>query len=208
MYAINDQNRRQPWRTTKPYQLKGGRQKMLELLHQFFDLNTLIWLFPIIFIFHDLEEIITIESSMAAMKNKYPKTNFVELTIRMREKLGSTAAQLAVSAAWILLIISFTAVMTAHFSTNGGSFLLFTAILNLFVFQAFMHIVQTIMFRGYTPGIITSLILLIPYCLVTYNSLVKNGQVDWYLIFTSLPVSLLLILVFLVGNLLGRYFIR
>ena len=181
---------------------------MLEVLHQFFDLNTLIWLFPIIFIFHDLEEIITIESSMAAMKNNYPKTNFVELTVRMREKLGSTAAQLAISAAWILLIISFTAVMTAHFSTNGGSFLLFTAILNLFVFQAFMHIVQTIMFRGYTPGIITSLFLLIPYCLVTYDSLVKNGQVDWHLILTSLPVSLIMILVFLVGNLLGRYFIR
>ena len=82
---------------------------MLAVLHQFLDLKTLIWLFPIIFIFHDLEEIITIESSMAADKDKYPKTNFVELTIRMREKLGSTAAQLAVSATWILLIISFTA---------------------------------------------------------------------------------------------------
>lgn len=181
---------------------------MLEVLHQFFDLNTLIWLFPIIFIFHDLEEIITIESSMAAMKNNYPKTNFVELTVRMREKLGSTAAQLAISAAWILLIISFTAVMTAHFSTNGGSFLLFTAILNLFVLQAFMHIVQTIKFRGYTPGIITSLFLLIPYCLITYDSLVKNGQIDWHLLFSSIPVSLIMILVFLVGNLLGRYFIR
>ena len=71
-----------------------------------------------------------------------------------------------------------------------------------------MHIVQTIMFRGYTPGIITSLFLLTPYCLVTYYFLVEYGQMDWHLIFTSLPVSLILILVFLVGNLLGRYFIR
>ncbi|EKN65763.1 hypothetical protein BABA_18412 [Neobacillus bataviensis LMG 21833] len=181
---------------------------MLGALHQFLDLKTLIWLFPIIFIFHDLEEIITIESSMAANRNKYPKTNFIELTLRMREKLGSTAAQLAVSATWILLIISFTAVMTAHFSTKGGGFLLFTAILNLFVLQAFMHIVQTIMFRGYTPGIITSLFLLIPYSLLTYYFLAKYGQMDWHLIITSLPVSLILILIFLVGNLLGRYFIR
>lgn len=181
---------------------------MLEALQQFLDLKTLIWLFPIIFIFHDLEEIITIESSMAANKDNYPKTNFVKLSFKMREKLGSTAAQLAVSAAWILLFISFTAVMTVHFSSNGGGFLLFTAILNLFVLQAFMHIVQTIMFRGYTPGIITSLLLLIPYCLVTYYFLVESGQMDWHLLFTSLPVSLVFILVFLVGNLLGRYFIR
>lgn len=180
---------------------------MLGALHQFLYLKTLIWLFPIVFIFHDLEEIITIESSMSNQDN-YPKTNFVELTLRMREKLGSTAAQLAISATWILLIISFTAVMTAHFSSNGVDFLLFIAILNLFVLQSVMHIVQTIMFRCYTPGIITSLFLLIPYCLVTYNFLIEYGQMDWHLIFTSLPVSLILIMVFLVGNLLGRYFIR
>lgn len=180
---------------------------MLEALHPFLDFKTLIWLFPIIFIFHDLEEIITIESSMAA-KDNYPKTNFVERTLRMREKLGSTAAQLAVSATWILLIISFTTVMTAHFSSSGGSFLLFIAILNLFILQAFMHIVQTIMFRAYTPGILTSLFLLIPYCFVTYSFLVEIKQLDWHVFFTSLPVSLVMILVFLVGNLLGRYFVR
>ncbi|MBY0123610.1 HXXEE domain-containing protein [Bacillus sp. S/N-304-OC-R1] len=181
---------------------------MLGTLHQFFDLKTIIWLLPIIFIFHDLEEIITIESSMTANKCKYSKTNFVKLTLRMREKLGSTAAQLAVSATWILLITSFIAIMTAHFSSNGGGFLLFTAMLNLFVLQAFMHIIQTIMFRGYTPGIITSLFLLIPYCLLTYYFLAEYGQIDLPLILTSLPVSLVLIPINLVGNLLGRYFIR
>jgi hypothetical protein len=179
---------------------------MLEPLHQFIDLKTLIWLFPIIFIFHDLEEIITIESSMDA--NKYPKTNFVEMTLKMRKKLGSSAAQLAVSATWILLIISFIAVMTAKFASNDEGFLMFTAILNLFVLQASMHIVQSIKFRAYTPGIITSLFLLNPYCLITYYFLAQYGQLDWQLIFTSLPVSLIMILVFLVGNLLGRYFIR
>ncbi|WP_423800718.1 HXXEE domain-containing protein [Neobacillus sp. SAB-20_R2A] len=112
-------------------------------------------------------------------------------------------ASLFISASWILLITSFIALVTSH-----GGLLLFTAILNLFVLQAFMHIVQTIMFRGYTPGIITSLFLLIPYCLLTYYFLAEYGQVDWPLIFTSLPVSLILIPINLVGNLLGRYFIR
>lgn len=181
---------------------------MLETFHQFFDLNTFIWLLPLIFIFHDLEEIITIESSMTANKGNYPNTNFVKRTLRMREKLGSTAAQLAVSATWILLFISFIALVTAHFSANGGGFLLFTAILNLFILQAFMHIVQTIKFRSYTPGILTSLFLLIPYCLLTYYLLALDGQMGWHLIMTSLPVSMIFILIFLVGNLLGRYFIR
>ncbi|KIY23585.1 HXXEE domain-containing protein [Mesobacillus subterraneus] len=180
---------------------------MLAEPHHFIDLNTLIWLFPIIFIFHDLEEIITIESSMATSKNRNPKTPFVEMTLTMRKKLGSTAAQLAVSATWILLIITFTAITTAHFSDIWG-FLLFTAILHLFVFQASMHIIQSIMFKAYTPGIITSLILLIPYSLLTYYLLAESGHLDWPFFFTSLPISLVMIPVFLVGNLLGRYFIR
>lgn len=182
---------------------------MLEAFHHFFDLKTIICLFPIIFIFHDLEEIITIESSMtASKKNNYKKKPFIVLTIRMREKLGSTAAQLAVSATWILLIISFTTLMTAHFLLNGGGLLLFVAILNLFILQVFMHIVQSIFFRGYTPGIITALFLLIPYCLLTYYSLLECSLIDWHLIWVSLPVSLIMIPIFLVGNLLGRHFIR
>ncbi|WP_433745883.1 HXXEE domain-containing protein [Falsibacillus pallidus] len=173
---------------------------MLETLHPFLDIKTVIWMLPIIFIFHDLEEIITIESSMAA--SNHPKTKFVQQALDARKKLGSTAAQLAVSAAWILLFVSFIAWTTAH----GGTFLLFTAILNLFVFQAFMHVVQTIMFKGYTPGILTSLVLLIPYCFLAYYYLIENGLITWPLMFASLPVSLIFILVFLVGNLLGRYF--
>lgn len=181
---------------------------MLETLLQFFDLTTVIWLFPIIFIFHDLEEIITIESSMSKYKYSSQKPPFVEQTLKMRRKLGSTAAQLSVSATWILLIISFTTWMTAHFSLNGGSFLLYTAILNLFILQATMHIVQSIFFKGYTPGIITALFLLIPYCLIAFYSLFERGLIDWHLIFASIPVSLLMIPIFLVGNLLGRYFIH
>ncbi|RLQ94004.1 HXXEE domain-containing protein [Falsibacillus albus] len=187
-------------------QLKGANEKMLEILQPFLDLKTVIWMLPIIFIFHDLEEIITIESSMAA--SNHPKTKFVQQALNARKKLGSTAAQLAVSAAWILLFISFIAWTTAHFSSNGGSFLLFTSILNLFVLQAFVHIVQTIMFKSYTPGILTSLVLLIPYCFIAYNYLIEKGLINWLLMFASLPISLIFILVFLVGNLLGRYFIR
>ncbi|MFE0503181.1 HXXEE domain-containing protein [Peribacillus butanolivorans] len=181
---------------------------MLETIREFFDLNTVIWLFPIIFIFHDLEEIITIESSTKANKNSFQKSPFVQLILNMRENLGSTAAQLSVSATWILLIISFTTVVTAHFTLNGGGFLLYTAILNLFILQAIMHIVQSIFFKGYTPGIITALFLLIPYCLIAYDRLFQCGKIDWHLIFASLPVSLVMIPIFLVGNLLGRYFIH
>ena len=179
---------------------------MFETFREFFDLNTVIWLFPIIFIFHDLEEIITIESSMKASNNRSPNSTFVHLIINMRGKLGSTAVQLSVSATWILLIISFTTVMTAHFGLNGGSFLLYTAILNLFILQAFMHIVQSLFFKGYTPGILTALFLLIPYSLIAYDSLFESGLIDAHLLIASLPVSLFMIPVFLVGNLLGRYF--
>ena len=54
---------------------------MLEVLHEFFHIETVIWLFPIIFMFHNLEEIITIESFMTKYKNSVPKTFLARLVL-------------------------------------------------------------------------------------------------------------------------------
>ena len=98
--------------------------------------------------------------------------------------------------------------MTAHFFLIGGNFILFTATLNVFFLQAFSHVGQTLIFRGYTPGVITALFIVIPYSLLTYYRLFELGLIDGYLLFESIPISILMVPIFLIGNLLGRRLIR
>ncbi|MFK9090303.1 HXXEE domain-containing protein [Bacillus salipaludis] len=181
---------------------------MLEVLHEFFYIETVIWLFPVIFMFHDLEEIITVESFMTKYKNRVPKTFLARITFIVKKKLGTKSAQLSITGAWILLIISFITFMTAHLPPIKENFILFTAVLNVFFLQGFSHIGQTIIFRGYTPGVTTALFIVIPYSLLAYYRLFELGLIDGYLIFESIPISLLMVPIFLIGNLLGRRLIH
>lgn len=111
---------------------------MLEALHEFFYIETVIWLFPVIFMFHDLEEIITIESFMFKYKNRVPKTFLAKLTLIIKKELGVKSAQLSITVTWILLIISFITFMTASHLPIGGNFLLFIATLNVFFYRRFL----------------------------------------------------------------------
>ncbi|MBS4196667.1 HXXEE domain-containing protein [Lederbergia citri] len=181
---------------------------MLGSLHEPFYVEILIWLFPIAFMFHGLEEIITVESFMTNYKNKIPKSILVKLTLSMKNKLGAKSAQHSVSIAWILLYISLTTINTAINFPTGENFLLYTAIFNVFFLQAFSHIGQTIIFRGYTPGVITAIFIVVPYSILTYYLFFEMGLIDGYLLFKSIPLSILMVPVFLIGNLLGRKLIR
>ncbi|HET7580079.1 MAG TPA: HXXEE domain-containing protein [Bacillales bacterium] len=172
-----------------------------------FDIQTVIWLFPVIFMFHDLEEIITIEGFMGKYK-KAPKNLLARLVLLIKKKLGAKSSQLAVAVAWMLLIISFVTFTTANLPDSVGSFLVFTAVLNVFFVQVFFHIAQTIILGSYTPGIITAVCLVVPYSLFAYYHLLEADFIDWHMIVESIPFSLLLVPIFLVGNLLGRQFIR
>ncbi|WP_370876156.1 HXXEE domain-containing protein [Neobacillus ginsengisoli] len=110
--------------------------------------------------------------------------------------------------AWILLIISFITFITAYLLPTGENFLLYTAALNVFLLQVFSHIGQTIIFRGYSPDVITGIFMVIPYSLLTYYHLFELSLIDRHLLFESIPISILMVPIFLIGNLLGSRLIR
>ncbi|MFC4798308.1 MULTISPECIES: HXXEE domain-containing protein [Neobacillus] len=87
---------------------------------------------------------------------------------------------------------------------NLPNFLVFLTIFNLFFLQAFSHVGQTIIFRDYTPGVITALFIVIPYSFLTYYRLFELGFIDKQLLFKSIPLTVLMIPIFLIGNLLGQ----
>ncbi|WP_438824642.1 HXXEE domain-containing protein [Bacillus sp. JJ1521] len=58
---------------------------MLVRVYELFFIETIIWLFPVIFMFHGLEEIITIESFITKYKNKIRETSLVKLTLTIKK---------------------------------------------------------------------------------------------------------------------------
>lgn len=119
-----------------------------------------IWLFPILFIFHDFEEIIF----MRAWINKnrdYLENRFPKLAKRMLphfERLTTSSFALGVAEEFIL--ISFITIVSSAMNSYGlwiGSFIAFTI-------HLLIHCFQALMIRKYFPAIVTSLICL-PVCI-------------------------------------------
>jgi hypothetical protein len=181
---------------------------LIETYHDLMKFEIIIWLFPIIFMFHGLEEIITIESFIIRYKKMVPEHFLAKLTLMIKKRFGYKSAQLAVSMGWILIFISLITFMSTFLLPINKTILLFTAIFNVFFLQAFSHIGQSIIFRGYSPGIITALLLVIPYSFLTYCRLFELGFIDWQIIFRSIPLSILMVPILLIGNFLGQKFIR
>lgn len=118
-----------------------------------------IILFPIAFILHDGEEIITQEKWMSKHKESL-LIRFPRLKPMIEQLAGLSTKAFAIAALEELLIILLA---TLDLLLNVAySFPIWSALFIAFSFHLLIHIGQAIIVRGYIPGIITT-ILCIPY---------------------------------------------
>jgi len=130
--------------------------------------ETIMWLFPIIFMIHDFEEIIMFKPW--AVKNApYLRQRFPRLAARMLshfEGLSTSAFALAVMV--MFLIVSGVTLIAMEFDLYA----LWAGMLIGYFVHLVVHISQFLIVRRYVPVIITSIVTA-PYCvwaLLTVNA--------------------------------------
>ncbi len=122
-------------------------------------INFIVWILPVIFMIHDFEEIIMAEvwgkRYRAKIDRIFPhRKPFGIGEIRTWETPSFSAA---VAVEFVLFsVISFLSVIYQNY------FLWFSAFMGLLVHMVIIHIVVCFFFRGYVPGMVTSILLLIP----------------------------------------------
>ena len=131
-------------------------------------IKVIIWLFPIIFIFHDFEEIIFME--MWIQKNKeFLSRKFPMLSKKMLSHFNNiTASSFALGVAEEFIIISIVTI--ASYITN--SYIVWIGIFISFTLHLIMHCFQALIVRKYIPAIVTTIICL-PICIYIINTVVK-----------------------------------
>lgn len=112
-----------------------------------------IWLFPLVFLIHDLEEMVTMESFL--------RTHWNQLPIQPAVLRGLTTEEFSLGVALLLAII----LMICHLADHQGGRWnkLFTLMVWTLLANAFTHLLQSIYFIGYTPGLITAIGLVLPF---------------------------------------------
>jgi len=121
--------------------------------------NMIVWLFPILFMFHDFEEIIFIKPWTAKnaerLRNKYPALS--EGLLRQFVSVSTSAFSLGVAEEFILIsTVTIAAYLTGWYYLWLGGFIAFTL-------HLIAHCVQALMLKGYVPAFFTS-ILTLPLC--------------------------------------------
>lgn len=120
------------------------------------DFPMMIWLFPLLFIFHDFEEIIFIQPWMSRNKRSLQK-KFPALSGRLLghfERITTASFALGVAEEFILISI-----VTA-FSYRTGSYLIWNGLFLVFTLHLIMHCVQALILRRYVPAVATSVLCL------------------------------------------------
>lgn len=175
-------------------------------MNQWLDLITLIWLFPIVFIFHDFEEIIMMEKWVKQHANKIYETLPRKIADKVVKQFSMSTAQFAVAVVVIFLFVSSSTYMANQYMNQGplANIHFFTIMLLIFLIHVFTHIGQTIIFRSITPGVITSIFIVLPYTIVMLGSLLINAVISWHTMLVCLPFIFLILPIVLLAHWIGR----
>lgn len=173
---------------------------------QWIDVLTLIWMFPIMFMLHDFEEIIMVEKWMNKNSGKIHEKLPTKMANGVIRQFSMTTAQFAVAVLVIFLVVSGATIMANQYLINGSIIYMYPFVIATLVFflHAFTHIAQSVFLGSITPGAITSVIVIIPYSVLLYHALLINEMITWKMIFISLPFGLLFVPIVLFAHWIGK----
>ncbi|WP_251549200.1 HXXEE domain-containing protein [Neobacillus muris] len=159
-------------------------------------ITVLIWMVASIFILHDFEEIITVESWF----KKNEKELFHAVPKRFHSYINrifprhTAGFALAVLVEYIgILIVTFLAVFGLR---ENWTLLGILSVVTILFLHSFSHIGQCLFFKRYTPGVVTSIFLVIPFSVYFFHFTLSEEFIDWRMIWWSIPMGVILVFVF------------
>ena len=112
-----------------------------------------VWLFPILFIFHDMEEIIGLgiwlKKNQVILTEKYPMIG------KMYQNYSTEGMAVAVLEEFLVAVLF---CLLGIVSQNRACWLLWLGVFAAYAFHLLIHIAQTVILRTYIPALLTSLI--------------------------------------------------
>ncbi|MFD3447611.1 HXXEE domain-containing protein [Microbacteriaceae bacterium 4G12] len=127
-------------------------------------LNLLIWLFPLLYFIHDLEEIFTVEKFLTKHADIIP---FTVTTLQFT---------VAFFMLWLLTFVGcYKASKQQKFLGMKANAFFSFLVPGIFLANGIGHLIQFIVFKGYVPGILTSIFIIYPYSFFTLKYMLQKN---------------------------------
>jgi hypothetical protein len=114
-----------------------------------------IWAAPAVFAVHDGEELLTIVPWLRAHRAVLPSV--------VQTLADVTTPQLALAMVVLFAGLLVATLHGARRARRGARSILFLLLAGALVGNALTHVGQALLFRGYTPGLATALLIVLPY---------------------------------------------
>lgn len=165
-----------------------------------------VWLLPLVFVIHDGEEVLTMASWIrgnAPLLQKIGSSN--SLAAYAVANLPAHWREVAGAAGFELLLLLGATILLAVQKRKGAGLFLYTAMLGGFTLHVLTHLLQALWFGGYTPGVITAVVVIPPASFVMYKQLHRaTGLTLSAAFWNALAGGLLLLPVVLAAHQVGR----
>jgi hypothetical protein len=156
----------------------------------------LLWLVPIFFTLHNLEE--------APFMENWSK----RLPFKIHPKI--TTRQFAIAITFLTLAGFLVTYIAMEYLQNTVGYVLVLGIQAVLLFNAFIpHIASTIGFRIYSPGVVTAVLLTLPFSWYLYQRAFSEHILSWSQFWMLLAIAPFATVLFALASLqLGKIFAR
>lgn len=135
------------------------------------NIQILMMIFPVVFMFHDFEELCFLESWIRRNADSIRDQRTGKIWIRLE---GYSTSALGITIMMMFLFVSFTSILSAILNLYS----LFAAAMLVFTVHNLFHIVQPILLKRYIPAM-GSAIITLPYPLYVLSSMDHLNLVVW-----------------------------
>lgn len=128
------------------------------------DIRSLVWLFPVLFMLHDFEEIILMKRwlnrNRDALSLRFPRLS--KRFLSHFDGISTASFTIGVAEEFVLIcIVCAVSLLTGWYALWFGMFF-------AFLFHLLVHIAQSVAVGGYVPALVTSLLFLPPGCYIAF----------------------------------------
>jgi hypothetical protein len=129
-----------------------------------------LWLLPLSWLVHDIEELVAIEG----WSDRWRDAPGCRLQRRLVERMASTRRRFTVAVALVGCVVV-GATVAGVLDPDGIGILVYATVLGGYFLHGFVHVGGSLVFRGYTPGLLTAVSLVIPVPISLYRELLGAG---------------------------------
>ena len=164
------------------------------------ELLGLMRLLPLIFLIHDGEEIVTMSAWVERNRHRLPDRIVA---------LHGGRQQFSIGVLFVFLLVIAVSVVGERARSSRTALHIYLVGLSALFVNVWTHVGQSLVFRGYTPGIVTAVLVVLPYSAAVYREMARERMLDRPTLVRSLAAGLgLMALIIPVGLTLGRLITR